>query len=83
MKELQGALGLVDEDDGMVALLDAADGFVRVVCAKAPSESRQTVAIMAHKACGTPARMPYFQFLAPVLVSCAADACTLSAHFAC
>jgi hypothetical protein len=44
LKELQGVLGLVDDENGIVGVVEAADGFVRVVCAKAPPESRQRTA---------------------------------------
>src|SRR5262245_19627865 len=42
----------------MVGVVEAADGFVRVVCAKAHSDSRQTAAIATHMPCRMFKRRP-------------------------
>jgi hypothetical protein len=46
LKELQGVLGLVEDEDGMVAVVDEADGPVRVVCPKAELDIKQTATRM-------------------------------------
>ena len=41
----QGLLGLVDEEDGMLLLVEEAEGPVRVVCPNAQSEINESAAV--------------------------------------
>jgi hypothetical protein len=43
----QGLLALVEEEDGMVGLVDAAEGFVRVVCPNVEPEINERAAVTA------------------------------------
>jgi hypothetical protein len=44
LEELHGLLGLVEEEDEMVGLVEAADGLVRVVCPNTDSETNEKAA---------------------------------------
>jgi len=39
----QGLLGLVEDEDGMVLVVEEAEGLVRVVCPNAPPEINESV----------------------------------------
>jgi hypothetical protein len=59
----QGAFGLVDEEEEIVGLVEAAEGLVLVVCAKAPSEIKQrTASINTMLHCEFRLRTPSFRF---------------------
>lgn len=45
MEGLQGLLGLVEEEDGMVLMVEAAEGLVRVVCPNTVPEIDESAAM--------------------------------------
>jgi hypothetical protein len=45
LEGLQGLLGLVEEEDEMVLLVEAADGLVRVVCPNTVPEINESAAV--------------------------------------